>query len=81
MIYIQQTVAGPVMMRRTVKRGRKPKPEELRRPCRVFGSVPVETRARLDKDVAHGLFSESDILNMALSMWFRYVDNIQLGVE
>lgn len=81
-IYIQHTADGKShKARRRVKQGRKVLPAELRRPCRVFGSVSKETRMRLDSEISYGMFKESNIIEMSLNMFFDKLDNMQLSVE
>lgn len=78
---IYSTIDGSLYRHIHAKPGPKPLPKELLRPCRVFGSVPEETRKRLDEEIAYGVFKESDILNQALRLWFEKLDNIQTTVE
>lgn len=65
-----QTVTGEKRYYLAKKPGPKPMPPELRRPARVFASVTQSTRARLDAEIAITPFSESDIVEQALQMYF-----------
>lgn len=55
---------------RTKPQGRPQKDPELRRSCRVIGSVTQATREKLDAAIG-GPLTESNILNQALSLWFN----------
>jgi hypothetical protein len=73
-IITYQTVDGRKMRRLCAKSGPKPLPSTLLRSCRVFASVKKSMRDRLDAELVLLPFSESDIVEMALRVYFSTLD-------